>query len=509
MTPLRSNGNREAASAASPSPSRPAKDVFWLMLSGLAFLALQIPLASYVVDDTFIHLTFARNIAAGDGFAFNPGEPTYGVTAPFWTLLLALFSLILEPSGTIAKLLSILFGLLTIPLFRELADRLGLSAVSARWATFAWAVNVWLARWSASGMETSCALLFLMIAILSQFEGRVWRCGIFAGFAYLCRPESAGLALVLIADRWWSDGGKAAAKSAAGWLLPVLPWTLYAFAAFGTIVSNPAKIKSDAGLPALGDFLLGLKRTSSILGGSHGVEILIILAGTILLWKYRPFADEKGRRAALLAVWALFPALIYLSRGVFVSSRYLMIGLPPLLLGTFLTLETLPEYRWRREIPRLIPLLGAALVVLQLALTAFVTAPHIASFRPTLQALSRMAAVIRERTEPEAVIAVGDVGLVGFYAERKILDIEGLVSAEIIPYRIGMSLDDFITTGRFLKGGRADYILDKARDPRRLEGGRLRAELIEVIPVPGALVDSSEEDWYYTLYRLGVRSANQ
>ena len=41
------------------------------------------------LDDAWIHYQFARNLSRGNGFGYNPGEPTAGSTAPLWTLLLA------------------------------------------------------------------------------------------------------------------------------------------------------------------------------------------------------------------------------------------------------------------------------------------------------------------------------------------------------------------------------------------------------------------------------------
>src|SRR5207244_5142763 len=44
--------------------------------------------AGFPLDDSWIHLHFARNLAAGAGFSYNPGVPIAGSTAPLWTLLL-------------------------------------------------------------------------------------------------------------------------------------------------------------------------------------------------------------------------------------------------------------------------------------------------------------------------------------------------------------------------------------------------------------------------------------
>ena len=42
---------------------------------------------NYWEDDAYIHLEFARSVAAGQGFAFN-GHVVAGDTAPLWVLLL-------------------------------------------------------------------------------------------------------------------------------------------------------------------------------------------------------------------------------------------------------------------------------------------------------------------------------------------------------------------------------------------------------------------------------------
>ena len=42
--------------------------------------------AGFPLDDTWIHLQFARNLAEGQGFSFNPGVSSSGSSAPFWTL---------------------------------------------------------------------------------------------------------------------------------------------------------------------------------------------------------------------------------------------------------------------------------------------------------------------------------------------------------------------------------------------------------------------------------------
>src|SRR5712691_5807589 len=63
--------------------------------------------AGFPLDDSWIHLHFARNIAEGAGFSFNPGVPVAGSTAPLWTLLLAAGAALFGASPALAKVIGV------------------------------------------------------------------------------------------------------------------------------------------------------------------------------------------------------------------------------------------------------------------------------------------------------------------------------------------------------------------------------------------------------------------
>jgi hypothetical protein len=462
----------------------------------------QFVLGDYIIDDTFIHLTYARNLATGHGFSFNPDYPTYGVSAPLWTLLLALTGLITGFSAGLAKVYSILCGAVTIPMFFLLAQRLRLSPMAVGASTLVWAANVWLNRWAASGMEATLAVLILMLTFHQHLKDRPISTGIWAGVAILSRPETAGLLLLLAIDRVRISDWKEGARTLISGMLIVIPWLIYAFVSFGTIIPNPALIKSDRFLPPFDDFLLGLKRVAGVVGGAHGLELIVILVVLIFLVRRRSHPEGSDFWIwGLIGIWAAFPAAVYLSRGIFVQSRYLLIGLPPLIIAGFASLQWLIRKLPLRLARSLILTAGVALIVQQAALVVFVTLPHVRSFKPTLEALSYMAGRVKNDTPPGSVVAVGDVGIMGYYSERTVLDLEGLISPEIIPRRRLFQLDEFILTGEFLKISSPDFIIDKSKDERRLEG-LWGAEFLESKAVPGGLIDTADQSWYYSLYRL-------
>ena len=53
----------------------------------LAFSARIIP-GARTIDDSYITFRYARNILAGEGFVYNPGEAVLGTTTPLYTLIM-------------------------------------------------------------------------------------------------------------------------------------------------------------------------------------------------------------------------------------------------------------------------------------------------------------------------------------------------------------------------------------------------------------------------------------
>ena len=114
-------------SATSSSPPR------WLVPAAVAaclvYLGAELFLVGglgFPLDDSWIHLQFARNLAAGHGLSYNPGEMVTGSTAPLWTALLAL--LFPLPGNVLAwtKLLGIAFHAAGVSAAWRLARELGL-----------------------------------------------------------------------------------------------------------------------------------------------------------------------------------------------------------------------------------------------------------------------------------------------------------------------------------------------------------------------------------------------
>src|SRR5690606_6927715 len=70
-----------------------------ILIAVIYLLASQFTYAiGFPLDDSWIHQTYARNLAQNGEWAFRPGIPSAGSTAPLWSALLAIgFLLHLSP----------------------------------------------------------------------------------------------------------------------------------------------------------------------------------------------------------------------------------------------------------------------------------------------------------------------------------------------------------------------------------------------------------------------------
>jgi hypothetical protein len=86
--------------------NRRALFLCWLLILALTLVS-QWLMAGYTMDDAFISFRYARNVARGEGWVYNPGGPAgEGFSNFLWTLLLVpCFWLRVDP-----MLVSQLFG---------------------------------------------------------------------------------------------------------------------------------------------------------------------------------------------------------------------------------------------------------------------------------------------------------------------------------------------------------------------------------------------------------------
>ena len=398
--------------------------------------------SGYAIDDTYIHLQFARNLFAGDGFRFWPGDaPVYGCTSPAWATLLAVSAWLPVDPLAFARGLSILFGLLGAWALTRLGDRSDSSM--RRWApALLLLVNPWWVRWSASGMEaTAGAFLAVVVWRLSSNDGwsprRQLGVGLLCGIGFLARPELVLLAPVVVFVRWISDDGAmrnrliAAACVLAPWGIVGLCWAAFAQWHFGQIAPNAVAAKaSEAGLIA--GVWTGARRLATLVALSDAPLVCALIAALFVARRAFAAVESSDRRRLLFAiVWPGAVIAFLLTGGAPMISRYPLIAWPCLtwlgwraLMALADRLSTSGSRSASRAVVRT-PFVWA------IAAGAVVVYPHMLKVANNLPVYESVAEYLRDETPADAVIAVHEIGVFGYYGERRLLDLGGLVSPQV------------------------------------------------------------------------------
>lgn len=405
---------------------------------------------AFPLDDSWIHMQFARNLAEGRGFSYNPGVPVSGSTAPLWTLALGGLFAVLGSHPVLAKALGIAATLGTA----WLAGRLALAWTGRADAALLASVLVALTGpmvWGAlSGMEVALAALLVTAALLLHARDRAWAAGAALGAAALARPEAVLLLLLV-----WL-GGPLTRRRAVAWGIPVAgflaPWIVFNLATTGTPLPATAAAKIEGGLVG---YLAGVREPlrTTLLGRPWQFETewvrwlwqadallpLLLLPG--LWWLGRRVGRAALAPASVLVLHPLAMAMLAPYRAPsFQEGRYSIHLLPLALVVAIAPLTPLfssssslspseGEGRMRGWLAAAALLVGA-LAALPSAASRYGWAVQ------NIEAMQvHLGHWVAGHTAPTARLALNDVGAITYVSRREIVDVMGLVTPAIIPFR--------------------------------------------------------------------------
>lgn len=190
----------------------------------LALAARFVP-APRTIDDAFITYRYARNLLAGDGFVFNPGERVQGTTTPLYTLLMAALAMPWAPENAPFPWLALAVNaaadaatcLLLLQLGRRCAaPRAGLAAA------LCWAIAPYSVTFAIGGLETSLYVLLLTALVWFFVRRRFTPAALCAALSILTRPDAVLLVAPLILHRLWIAVQSASPKPVTAGSTPVM-----------------------------------------------------------------------------------------------------------------------------------------------------------------------------------------------------------------------------------------------------------------------------------------------
>jgi len=391
---------------------------------------------SFPFDDPWIHLTYARTLLETGRWSYTPGAPvTTGSSSPLWVLLEAA----LMPVIPNEKLLAILLGCLAHAVFvlvlgRWFLRRTGSPAWSAL-ALLLLVANSQVTLLALSGMETSLFLLAESLAFWRWSEDDALGAALAVGLATWVRPEGLLLGAVLAIDAVLQRRVPRRATAAAVSLLALLGGYL----AFNRSLGGhwlPGTVSAKAALAGQRS-LVKFVRNDLMWVFGHA-ELLLAPLAVVAVW--RGFAAGVVREARVTAEAGFSLALVLaIALGVHhahVFGRYLVPALPAWILCGVQGLRLLERGDGLRRPPRrwLVVALAAAAVAWQISGFAQHAGEYAHYVRYYHDRHERAGRWLAEHTPPTAVIATHDVGAIAYYSRRRIVDLMGLVTPEVVPH---------------------------------------------------------------------------
>lgn len=438
------------------------RDAFFVVLALVGVLSYLLAAQlggglGFPLDDAWIHQTYGRNLAQTGTWSFVAGVPSGGSTAPLYTLLLALGHWLSAEYVWWAALLGAMALALMAMFGARLAERLFSGVPNVGWWTGIGLCLTWHLLWSAvSGMETALFAALVVVACevaARQLQGDLsLRARLIGGTALggVCaaliaaRPEGmllAGLLCITILPVLTHDR-----RAAAAWLIGVClmgglclaPYFLLNVSVSGAPLPNTFSAKQAQFAPLLARGLPAnfMAMLTPLLAGPQVALSVGALFGAVWLWRQHGAIERPFVLVPL--IWSLGLIILYAARlpASYQHGRYVIPALPTFIIvgvgGTVLIRRTL---KGRRK-----TLMGLA--VRSLVTLCFVLFPLFALigagvFAEDVQMINtEMVAAarwLRENVPPEELLAVHDIGAVGFFANRPVLDVAGLVTPEVVP----------------------------------------------------------------------------
>lgn len=414
---------------------------------GALAITVRLSLGPLPIDDSYITFRYARNIAEGLGFVYNAGEHVLGTTTPLWTLFLAVvYAIGLRDLPLNALVIAALADGVTVLSLYSLAIGLGLGRPWAAYLAGLFALSTGSIVFAASGMETSLFTAACVLALSSEVQGHPIRSAVFGAVAALIRPD--GLVIAgLVALRHRLGRRLPPPRQSLVFLALVLPWLAYSFYWFGGPIPQTIVAKSTAyagptnAWTGIFWLLLIFVQPGFNPLTAHFPVPPAVIAGSVVLWNSAVGVVVLFRRQLLRYVSAhlaqvplvLFPPIViggYAAAGVRNALHfdwYLVPLIPFALLLVVALLASASRYRkW------------SAL----LAATAF-AAWHVHGFgvghdvgmpmglqRVREESYAAVAQWLAPRVSPDSLIALEEIGVLGYHLNARVLDTVGLVSPQ-------------------------------------------------------------------------------
>lgn len=395
----------------------------------------------FPLDDSWIHLTYARNLVEFGGWFFIPGISSAGSTSPLWTILLTPGFFALSPffyiwTYTLSGILFISSSIIFQKLFEEISNK----RFNIPWAGFLFLME-WHLIWSVnSGMETMLFIFIILVVfyyLITWEMNNLWIFWFLLSIVIFVRPDGITLLgpCLMLNFIFYLRGNSFSFKNfGLGLSVVILFIFLYAFFNFhlsgdylpNTFFAKQAEYQILYSKPLISRYLELFSVSFTGVG-------IIFLPGFL----YFLFISIKERKWEFLSVylWFFGYLLIYSVRlpVTYQHGRYVMPTIPIYLLLSVLGVYAFFQLPFKKNNLLQFGFRSAAISVLTIffILGGQAYAEDVAIIQTEMVDTAKWT---NENLPADSVIAAHDIGALGFFSNHQIIDLAGLISPEVIPF---------------------------------------------------------------------------
>jgi len=412
----------------------------------------------FPLDDPWIHLTFAKNLIEYGSFSYFKNElVTSGSTSPIYTLLLSLFYMVSKNEFIISYLIGMLFGALLVYIMTKLSmlnfkNSAFISLLAALLIAFQPKLNLI----NVSGMETSMFIFLIAGSFYAYQSRKIIPLGIFLGLTIWCRPDGFVLWIAIALDyflrRFYLTKSVTRASENSITLKQfvtvfsfasaiVFAYFLFNYLLSGSIFPNTYSAKIEyyntmsRALFLENDVLKYFTEAEFILIWLPFLIYIIVIIKSIIKREYNTHLVFLLFIVGLIAVYYL--KLPFAHR----FGRYLMPVIPFYILIAIAGLKFVSDFVLLKISKSKTALPNFVFIIYSIAAVALFISYNSNSkddftFMSKYSNDRHVAAGkwLKQNTPESAIIATHDIGAIAFYGERKIIDMAGLVTPDLIAH---------------------------------------------------------------------------
>lgn len=393
----------------------------------------------FPLDDAWIHAVYARSIARELSYAYNPGVPAAGDTAPLWPLVLAPLHRLFSNPIPATKIAGFAFHLVGACL-ATLALR---AAATPRWAALAAgilvAVHPDLLAASLSGMEVSLAIACVMAAWV--FADRPGLLAAAAACAYAARPEVAPMVVILAMSSVTRERRRPAAIALGGGLFLGFAYSSWiAYRGSGRLL--PSTFYAKAGVGEIQGWTAQWAGFDRLLGELAIVDHLFLLAAAIalsifLLRRSRENVDVASALGAsvlfLIVSFALVPPI---DGRAFYHQRYVLPAVPVLLVAYVHLFArasvAVTDERMAKATRLLVPIAALGLFTIDVAVAFAARAHKLENDAHNIDDVQVQIGRSLASADAGAVVWAVDAGAIRYFGRTFVVDMIGLNSPMLL-----------------------------------------------------------------------------